>query len=65
MDSKLVVEQMSGRWKVKHPDLIELNAQERASWRRGSTASDTNGFRGSATRTPTGWPMRRWTLPRR
>src|ERR1700739_4564283 len=22
MDSKLVVEQMSGRWKVKHPDLI-------------------------------------------
>jgi ribonuclease H / adenosylcobalamin/alpha-ribazole phosphatase len=29
MDSKLVVEQMSGRWKVKHPDLIELNAQAR------------------------------------
>ncbi|RFD25562.1 bifunctional RNase H/acid phosphatase [Mycobacterium uberis] len=27
MDSKLVVEQMSGRWKVKHPDLIELYAQ--------------------------------------
>ena len=26
MDSKLVVEQMSGRWKVKHPDLIELHA---------------------------------------
>jgi ribonuclease H / adenosylcobalamin/alpha-ribazole phosphatase len=24
-----VVEQMSGRWKVKHPDLIELNAQAR------------------------------------
>ena len=30
MDSKLVVEQMSGRWKVKHPDLAELNAQARA-----------------------------------
>ncbi len=29
MDSKLVVEQMSGRWKVKHPDLIELNAEAR------------------------------------
>jgi ribonuclease H / adenosylcobalamin/alpha-ribazole phosphatase len=29
MDSKLVVEQMSGRWKVKHPDLIDLNAQAR------------------------------------
>lgn len=29
MDSKLVVEQMSGRWKVKHPDLIPL--QRRAA----------------------------------
>ncbi|QUR68032.1 bifunctional RNase H/acid phosphatase [Mycobacterium spongiae] len=27
LDSKLVVEQMCGRWKVKHPDLIELHAQ--------------------------------------
>jgi ribonuclease H / adenosylcobalamin/alpha-ribazole phosphatase len=27
MDSKLVVEQMSGRWKIKHPDLKELHAQ--------------------------------------
>ena len=30
MDSKLVVEQMTGRWKVKHPDLANLNAQARA-----------------------------------
>lgn len=30
MDSKLVVEQMSGRWRVKHPDLIELNRQATA-----------------------------------
>lgn len=30
MDSKLVVEQMSGRWMVKHPDLIELNRQAQA-----------------------------------
>jgi broad specificity phosphatase PhoE/ribonuclease HI len=30
MDSKLVVEQMSGRWKVKHPDLAELHASARA-----------------------------------
>jgi ribonuclease H / adenosylcobalamin/alpha-ribazole phosphatase len=29
MDSKLVVEQMSGRWKVKHPDLVELHGQAR------------------------------------
>ena len=27
MDSKLVVEQMSGRWKVKHPDLVALHQQ--------------------------------------
>ncbi|ORV12701.1 bifunctional RNase H/acid phosphatase [Mycobacterium celatum] len=30
MDSKLVVEQMSGRWQVKHPDLAQLHAQARA-----------------------------------
>jgi broad specificity phosphatase PhoE/ribonuclease HI len=30
MDSKLVVEQMSGRWKVKHPDLKELIKQATA-----------------------------------
>ena len=29
MDSKLVVEQMAGRWKVKHPDLAQLHAQAR------------------------------------
>ena len=27
MDSKLVVEQMSGRWKIKHPDLRSLATQ--------------------------------------
>lgn len=29
MDSKLVVEQMSGRWKVKNPDMAVLHAQAR------------------------------------
>ena len=29
MDSKLVVEQMSGRWKIKHPGMAELAAQAR------------------------------------
>jgi probable phosphoglycerate mutase len=29
MDSKLVVEQMSGRWKVKHPDMIPLAREAR------------------------------------
>jgi probable phosphoglycerate mutase len=27
MDSKLVIEQMSGGWKIKHPDMISLGAQ--------------------------------------
>lgn len=30
MDSKLVVEQMAGRWKVKHPDLAVLHQQATA-----------------------------------
>src|SRR4029079_11982640 len=30
MDSKLVVEQMSGRWQVKHPDLKTLIEQAKA-----------------------------------
>ncbi|MFC6355695.1 reverse transcriptase-like protein [Luethyella okanaganae] len=29
MDSKLVVEQMSGRWKIKHPDMQALAAEAR------------------------------------
>ncbi len=29
MDSKLVVEQMCGRWKIKHPDMAELAAVAR------------------------------------
>lgn len=29
MDSRLVVEQMSGRWKIKHPDMRELATQAR------------------------------------
>lgn len=30
MDSKLVVEQMSGRWKIKHPDMRELAREAHA-----------------------------------
>ena len=33
MDSKLVVEQMSGRWQIKHPDLRPLVAQARQAAR--------------------------------
>ncbi|SOB84428.1 bifunctional RNase H/acid phosphatase [Streptomyces sp. 1331.2] len=35
MDSKLVVEQMSGRWKIKHPDMQPLAAEARAVLPRG------------------------------
>jgi probable phosphoglycerate mutase len=38
MDSKLVVEQMSGRWKIKHPDMREL-ALEAQSVIAGSTVT--------------------------
>ena len=38
MDSKLVVEQMSGRWKIKHPDMREL-ALEAKSVIAGSTVT--------------------------
>jgi ribonuclease H / adenosylcobalamin/alpha-ribazole phosphatase len=33
MDSKLVVEQMSGRWQIKHPDLRALAAEARQAAR--------------------------------
>jgi probable phosphoglycerate mutase len=35
MDSKLVVEQMSGRWQVKHPDMKPLAAEARAAFPAG------------------------------
>lgn len=31
MDSKLVIEQMAGRWKIKHPDMADLAAEARAA----------------------------------
>jgi probable phosphoglycerate mutase len=34
MDSKLVVEQLSGRWKIKHPDLMELARSAQALLRQ-------------------------------
>ncbi|HEY3531471.1 MAG TPA: bifunctional RNase H/acid phosphatase [Nocardioides sp.] len=39
MDSKLVVEQMSGNWKIKHPDMrpLAMEANRLATRRRGAT----------------------------
>ncbi|MBH1933424.1 bifunctional RNase H/acid phosphatase [Streptomyces sp. AV19] len=38
MDSKLVVEQMSGRWKIKHPDMKPLAAQAKQVFPAGRVA---------------------------
>ena len=37
MDSKLVVEQMSGRWKIKHPDMVPLATEARRLAPAGTT----------------------------
>ncbi|MFX4294862.1 bifunctional RNase H/acid phosphatase [Streptomyces bohaiensis] len=38
MDSKLVVEQMSGRWKIKHPDMRPLATEARAVFPAGAVS---------------------------
>ena len=38
MDSKLVVEQMSGRWKIKHPDMQPLAAEAKQIFPRGQVS---------------------------
>ena len=58
MDSKLVVEQMSGRWKIKHPTCGRWRPRPTGSRR---PARRTPGSRGSRTSTPTGSPTRRST----
>lgn len=59
MDSKLVVEQMSGRWKIKHPDMKPLAAEAASILPR--PRSRTSGSRESRTNTRTDSPTRRWT----
>lgn len=38
LDSKLVVEQMSGRWQIKHPDMRELAKEARAIFGAGQVS---------------------------
>ena len=38
LDSKLIVEQMSGRWKIKHPDMRDLALQVRAIFPPGQVS---------------------------
>ena len=61
MDSKLVVEQMSGRWQVKHPDMKVLAREAAALAARRCRGCGSPGSRASRTSTPTGSPTRRWT----
>ena len=64
MDSKLVVEQMSGRWQIKHPDMRQLALQAAADRPASSAGSATPGCRGRRTAPPTPWPTARWTAGR-
>ena len=64
MDSKLVVEQMAGRWKIKHPDMRRLALEARdlaARSARPAGRCRSPGSRASATRTPTPCPTTAWT----
>jgi probable phosphoglycerate mutase len=38
LDSKLIVEQMSGRWQIKHPDMRDLAKQVRAAFPPGQVS---------------------------
>ena len=58
MDSKLVVEQMSGNWKIKHPEMKPLALAAAGS---PPSARRTPGSRVSRTSTPTGSSTRRST----
>ena len=65
MDSKLVVEQMAGRWKIKHADMRRLalrGPRRGGADQRGRRVGVVHaGSRGSATRTPTRCPTTAWT----
>ena len=64
MDSKLVVEQMSGRWQIKHPGLRPLAAEAADAGRpvrHGPVHLDPAGAEQARRRA---WPTRRWTAAR-
>ena len=63
MDSKLVVEQMTGRWQVKHPAMKPLARAGEGPGARSCPGCASPGSRGRRTRTPTASPTRRWTPP--
>ncbi len=64
MDSKLVVEQMCGRWQIKHPGLRPARRPGRRAGGPVRPRSGSAGSRASRTGTPTPSPTPRWTPPR-
>ena len=58
LDSKLIVEQVNGRWRVKDVKIAPLYAEVRAS-SPGSGAGRPATCRAPRTRPPTDWPTRR------
>ncbi|WP_240918028.1 reverse transcriptase-like protein [Phycicoccus sp. HDW14] len=64
MDSKLVVEQMSGTWKIKHEDMRRLALQARevaGTIREAGGRCATSGSPAPRTRTPTPCRTTAWT----
>ena len=62
LDSKLIVEQLHGRWRVKDAKLIPLRAEARRRWRLPSAGRPSTS-RGPRTRPPTRCATRRSTGP--
>ena len=64
MDSKLVIEQMSGRWQIKNPGLRPLAAEAATLVGRFESVRFTWVPREQNRAGPTLWPMRRWMASR-
>ena len=62
MDSKLVIEQMAGRWKIKHPNMRPLALE--ANGLRPRQATWTWVPRGAEQAAPTPWSTGPWTATR-
>ena len=62
-DSELVVKQMLGQYKVKHPDMKPLHARGEGSPRRERHPGRSLMSGANRTQKPTRWSIRRSTLP--
>ena len=62
MDSKLVVEQMSGRWKIKHTDLQQLAKEARRLLDTFDTAALQSAIAGFAVMMPQTTSLSSWAM---